>query len=72
MKNLIFETRNTEIIEDYLFYIPKCGVNLGEICPDLPIFRCIKLETIEDYPFYVSKCGVNFLDLPYISMYKIK
>ena len=30
MKNLIFETRNTEIIEDYLFYIPKCGVNLGE------------------------------------------
>jgi len=28
MKNLIFETRNIERIEDYPFYIPKCGVNI--------------------------------------------
>ena len=27
-KNLIFETRNTETIEDYPFYTPKCGSSI--------------------------------------------
>ena len=28
MKNLVFETRNIETIEDYLFYTPTCGINI--------------------------------------------
>ena len=28
MKSLVFETRNTETIEDYPFYTPKYGVNI--------------------------------------------
>ena len=28
MKSLVFETQNTETIEDYPFYTPKCGVNI--------------------------------------------
>ena len=28
MKNLVFETRNIETIEDYLFYTPIYGINI--------------------------------------------